>query len=55
MVSASALANTVFVIISGQTLKDDLRGAAQHLAALLRVFVQNIRSTVVHRRASDRT
>ena len=53
MASASAITKTVCIVVPGRTLKDKLKSADQFLVALLRVFVENIRSTASHRRASD--
>ena len=54
MANANALTKTVCIIVPGDSFKDKINRANPFIAALLRVFVQNIRSTVVHRRASDR-
>ncbi len=54
MANANALTKTVCIIVPGDSFKDKLKRADPFIGALLRVFVQNIRSTVAHQRASDR-
>ena len=54
MANANALTKTVCIIVPGDSFKDKLNRADPFIGALLRVFVQNIRSTVAHKRAGDR-
>jgi CRP-like cAMP-binding protein len=54
MANANALTKTVCIVIPGNLFKDKLKRTDPFIGALLRVFVQNIRSTVTHKRASDR-
>ena len=54
MASANALTKTVCIIVPGDSFKDKINRADPFIAALLRVFVENIRSTASHRRAGDR-
>ena len=55
MASASAMTKTVCIVVPGRMLKDKLKDADPFIVALLRLFVENIRSTASRRRrASDR-
>jgi CRP-like cAMP-binding protein len=54
MANTNALTKTVCIVVPGDAFKMKLNAADPLIGALLRVFVENIRSTVAHKRASDK-